>query len=61
LLDQDLNVKLADLGLARSLPAEMGARGMDGDNRLENLNPHFTDYVATRWYRPPEIIVASRT
>ncbi len=22
--------------------------------------PHFTDYVATRWYRAPEILVGSR-
>ena len=38
-------VKLADFGLARDI----------------NSEPPFTDYVATRWYRSPEVILNSKT
>ena len=40
---------MADFGLARSL-AQLGA---------EEGNPVLTDYVATRWYRAPEILLSS--
>jgi len=44
-------VKICDFGLARSLTqlkqAEQGG------------NPALTEYVATRWYRAPEILLAS--
>jgi len=40
-----LQVKLADFGLAREI------RSM----------PPFTDYVSTRWYRAPEILLRSQT
>jgi len=36
-------VKLADFGLAREI----------------NSDPPFTDYVSTRWYRAPEILMRS--
>ena len=42
------SIKVADFGLARSLRALKGGDG-DGASVL-------TDYVATRWYRAPEII-----
>ncbi|KAI8473076.1 MAG: mitogen-activated protein kinase 5 [Monoraphidium minutum] len=53
LLNSECQVKLADFGLARSVAqlngaAETGAR-----------NPVLTDYVATRWYRAPEILLGS--
>jgi len=38
-------VKLADFGLAREIRAR----------------PPFTDYVSTRWYRAPEILLRSTT
>ncbi|KAL5968009.1 Serine/threonine-protein kinase ICK, partial [Taenia solium] len=38
-------VKLADFGLAREIRSQ----------------PPFTDYVSTRWYRAPEILLRSRT
>lgn len=38
-------VKLADFGLAKEIRS----------------NPPFTDYVATRWYRSPEVILNSKT
>uniref|UniRef100_A0AC35TLU8 Mitogen-activated protein kinase n=1 Tax=Rhabditophanes sp. KR3021 TaxID=114890 RepID=A0AC35TLU8_9BILA len=53
LLDTDCRVKLADFGLARSL------------SQLEeypegNSVPELTEYVATRWYRSPEILLAAK-
>mmetsp|Transcript_27982 Transcript_27982/g.67636 ORF Transcript_27982/g.67636 Transcript_27982/m.67636 type:complete len:446 (+) Transcript_27982:48-1385(+) len=51
-------IKLADFGLARSF-ADAGER----DLCEAALNPHgkeaLTDYVATRWYRAPEIMLGS--
>ena len=43
-------MKLADFGLARSV-AQLAAD--DGPS------PILTDYVATRWYRAPEILLGS--
>ncbi|NXW56357.1 MK15 kinase, partial [Eurystomus gularis] len=51
LLDADCFVKLCDFGLARSLSQ------MNGDQS----NPALTEYVATRWYRAPEILLSSRS
>lgn len=52
LLNSECLVKLADFGLARSVT----------QLRTE-LNPScvLTDYVATRWYRAPEILLGSNT
>ena len=65
LLNSDCFIKLADFGLARSLApnshaasvaaAGGGASGGDADSG----NPAMTDYVATRWYRAPEILLGS--
>eukprot|EP00127_Corallochytrium_limacisporum_P001439 Clim_evm1s56 gene=Clim_evmTU1s56 len=49
LLNGDCLVKAADFGLARSLR----------DTNITNGNPALTDYVATRWYRAPEILLGS--
>ena len=51
LLNSECLMKVADFGLARSLlkPRELDV--MDGDV--------LTDYVATRWYRAPEILFGS--
>ncbi|KAI8482263.1 Mitogen-activated protein kinase 15 [Branchiostoma belcheri] len=48
LLDSDCFVKIADFGLARSI------------TQLEEdtTDPALTEYVATRWYRAPEILLA---
>ena len=48
LINSDVNIKLCDFGLARSLSAPK-----DGSM------PVLTDYVATRWYRAPEILLGS--
>ncbi|XP_071378120.1 mitogen-activated protein kinase 15 [Centroberyx affinis] len=49
LLDTDCFVKLCDFGLARSLYQIQEDSG----------NPVLTEYVATRWYRAPEILLGS--
>ncbi|CAD8150104.1 unnamed protein product [Paramecium pentaurelia] len=51
LIDSDCKVKVADFGLARSVA------------KSENLNeqPIMTEYVATRWYRAPEILLGSHS
>ena len=46
-------MKLADFGLARSLTTIAAG---DSENAV---NPAMTDYVATRWYRAPEILLGS--
>ena len=48
LLNSECLVKVADFGLARSVSAQE-----------EGNNPVLTDYVATRWYRAPEILLGS--
>ncbi|CAD5215008.1 unnamed protein product [Bursaphelenchus okinawaensis] len=53
LLDADCRVKLADFGLARSLSQ------LEDYPEGQNM-PELTEYVATRWYRSPEILLAAR-
>jgi len=49
LLNSDCQVKVCDFGLARG-STEQGDAG---------ANPVLTDYVATRWYRAPELLLGS--
>ncbi|KAF7234978.1 Mitogen-activated protein kinase 15 [Varanus komodoensis] len=51
LLDADCFVKLCDFGLARSLCQLHKEQGIAA----------LTEYVATRWYRAPEILLASHS
>ncbi|XP_070556880.1 mitogen-activated protein kinase 15-like isoform X2 [Ptychodera flava] len=51
LLDSECFVKVADFGLARSITQL---------EEEESTNPALTEYVATRWYRAPEILLASK-
>lgn len=51
LLNSECFVKVADFGLARSIDA------LDDPNQVSM--PVLTDYVATRWYRAPEILLGS--
>ncbi|NXG46654.1 MK15 kinase, partial [Psilopogon haemacephalus] len=51
LLDAECFVKLCDFGLARSL----------SQVQEEQSNPALTEYVATRWYRAPEILLSSQS
>jgi len=50
LLNSDCLVKVADFGLARSI------KHLQAN---EEESPVLTDYVATRWYRAPEILLGS--
>jgi len=53
LLNSDCLMKVADFGLARSMREP-------GETMEDNDEPHcFTDYIATRWYRAPEILLGS--
>ncbi|XP_043252937.1 mitogen-activated protein kinase MKC1 [Colletes gigas] len=54
LLNSKCHCKIADFGLARSV-TQIG----EGDGETAS-DPTLTDYVATRWYRAPEILVASK-
>merc|ERR1740117_2850858 len=49
LLNSDCQVRVCDFGLARSIVQTPDTKA----------NPVLTDYVATRWYRPPEILLGS--
>lgn len=48
LINSDCHIKIADFGLARSLTSS-----------ADDTNIKLTDYVATRWYRAPEILLGS--
>lgn len=48
LINSECHMKLADFGLARSLI-----------NDREDDTPTVSDYIATRWYRSPEILLGS--
>jgi len=51
LLNSDCLLKVADFGLARSIEFI--------DKKDNSRHPVLTDYVATRWYRAPEILLGS--
>jgi len=54
LLNSDCLMKVADFGLARSMNEKPGAE------KESDAEPQwFTDYIATRWYRAPEILLGS--
>jgi len=48
LIDENMNLKLCDFGFARKILL---------DKNNNNINP-MTDYVATRWYRSPELLLS---
>lgn len=50
LLNTECDVKICDFGLARSI----------AEGREEKRGRQLTEYVATRWYRAPEILLGSR-
>lgn len=51
LINRDCLVKICDFGLARGIEV-----GDDGESKDQAL----TEYVVTRWYRAPELLLASR-
>ncbi|XP_037028876.1 extracellular signal-regulated kinase 7 [Bradysia coprophila] len=54
LIDSKCRCKIADFGLARSVSQSQSGREND------EVELCLTDYVATRWYRAPELLVASK-
>lgn len=54
LISPRCDIKVADFGLARSVGTNVAAD--DGNNQGGTL----TNYVATRWYRAPEILLGSK-
>ncbi|XP_055389865.1 extracellular signal-regulated kinase 2, partial [Condylostylus longicornis] len=57
LIDSKCRCKIADFGLARSVSNRpMG----ETNTSVDPTEPILTDYVATRWYRAPEILIASK-
>jgi serine/threonine protein kinase len=49
LVNANCELKICDFGLSRGF-----------DSRPDDNAPHLTEYVATRWYRAPEIMLAFR-
>ena len=67
LLNSDCLMKVADFGLARSMPKAGDDKAQDpGHRRMQDMDRDvdagkqtLTDYIATRWYRAPEILLGS--
>ena len=49
LINSNCDLKICDFGLARAMIPEMKVKSMN-----------MTDYVATRWYRAPELLLSMR-
>ncbi|CAH0479988.1 unnamed protein product [Peronospora belbahrii] len=68
LVNRDCLVKLCDFGLARGIDIRsVTPSSVDGSNTPTNsqdgdsaLDEALTEYVVTRWYRAPELLLASR-
>lgn len=56
LLNSNCHVRLCDFGLARTATLPAGATSQKNDPQAMVL---FTDYVATRWYRAPELLLGA--
>lgn len=55
LLNKDCELKITDFGLARMIP-KAGSKNEEGGASAV-ISP-MTEYVVTRWYRPPELMLA---
>eukprot|EP00499_Haloplacidia_sp_CaronLabIsolate_P007627 CAMPEP_0196772060 /NCGR_PEP_ID=MMETSP1104-20130614/2023_1 /TAXON_ID=33652 /ORGANISM="Cafeteria sp., Strain Caron Lab Isolate" /LENGTH=706 /DNA_ID=CAMNT_0042142191 /DNA_START=49 /DNA_END=2169 /DNA_ORIENTATION=+ len=53
LVNADCDLKIADFGLARCVEDEAA------DTDAPSLDQHMTEYVATRWYRAPELLLSA--
>jgi serine/threonine protein kinase len=55
LLNKDCELKITDFGLARMMPKQVHA---EREQAASDAPPMMTEYVVTRWYRPPELMLA---
>ncbi|DAZ97127.1 TPA: hypothetical protein N0F65_010450 [Lagenidium giganteum] len=55
LLNKDCELKITDFGLARMMPKDQQHHDVGADASV--VSP-MTEYVVTRWYRPPELMLA---
>ena len=70
LINRDCDLRIADFGLARSLgehkaaPLPGAEEGVDadgdGEHDLDGTTVTMTQYVVTRWYRAPELLLLCR-
>lgn len=58
LVSKNCDVKITDFGLSRYIPQGGGAGGVSTASGLDKGKALMTEYVVTRWYRPPEIMLA---
>ncbi|ETV95686.1 CMGC/MAPK protein kinase [Aphanomyces invadans] len=56
LVNKDCELKITDFGLARMVPKDLQHR--DDDGAAAGVSSPMTEYVVTRWYRPPELMLA---
>ena len=61
LVNSECDLRVCDFGLARGLENESSGKQDAEGNVLEPQEEEFmTEYVVTRWYRAPEILLGSR-
>ena len=64
LVNSECDMRVCDFGLARGLEAESKTSGDgsgDGEDAGNEEEEFMTEYVVTRWYRAPEILLGSRS
>lgn len=64
LINSNCDLKICDFGLARiidddSMNDNDNTNNNDTDNEQGNINSGMTEYVATRWYRAPEVMLTA--
>ncbi|KAF0710143.1 Aste57867_5594 [Aphanomyces stellatus] len=55
LINKDCELKITDFGLARMVPQDLQHKDPDS---TDTVSSPMTEYVVTRWYRPPELMLA---
>ncbi|KAK1930732.1 Mitogen-activated protein kinase MMK1 [Phytophthora citrophthora] len=60
LVSKNCDVKITDFGLSRYIPHSSRSDSSPAEERraIEKTQALMTEYVVTRWYRPPEIMLA---
>mmetsp|Transcript_77548 Transcript_77548/g.201723 ORF Transcript_77548/g.201723 Transcript_77548/m.201723 type:complete len:413 (-) Transcript_77548:50-1288(-) len=59
LLNANCHVRLCDFGLARTAAPSPGMDTKRSEAMAKEAGVLFTDYVATRWYRAPELLLGA--